>query len=90
MEYVDGNCPPEPMDSEDPLYILYTSGSTGKPKGILHTSAGYLLGAASDHKYVFDLQAGGHLLVHRRYWLGHRSQLHRLRSALQWRDDLDV
>jgi acetyl-CoA synthetase len=46
MEYVDGNCPAEAMDSEDPLYILYTSGSTGKPKGILHTSGGYLLGAA--------------------------------------------
>ena len=36
-------CPPEPLDSEDPLYMLYTSGSTGKPKGILHTQAGYLL-----------------------------------------------
>ena len=36
-------CPPEPMDSEDPLFMLYTSGSTGKPKGILHTQAGYML-----------------------------------------------
>jgi acetyl-CoA synthetase len=56
LEYVDANCPAEAMDSEDPLYILYTSGSTGKPKGILHTSGGYLLGAAITTKYVFDLK----------------------------------
>jgi acetyl-CoA synthetase len=56
MEYVDANCPPEAMDSEDPLYILYTSGSTGRPKGILHTSGGYLLGTAATSKYVFDLK----------------------------------
>jgi acetyl-CoA synthetase len=42
--------PPEPMDSEDPLFLLYTSGSTGKPKGLVHTSAGYLLYAAVTHK----------------------------------------
>jgi acetyl-CoA synthetase len=52
------DCPPEAMDSEDPLYILYTSGSTGKPKGILHTTAGYLLGCHLSTKYVFDLQPG--------------------------------
>ena len=45
-----------PMDAEDPLYILYTSGSTGKPKGILHTSGGYLTGAAVTTKYIFDLK----------------------------------
>ncbi len=45
---------PEPMDSEDPLFILYTSGSTGKPKGVLHTTGGYLLHASMTHKYVFD------------------------------------
>ena len=56
MEYVEANCPAEGMDSEHPLYILYTSGSTGKPKGILHTSGGYLLGAAMTTKYVFDLK----------------------------------
>ena len=56
LEYVDANCAPEPMDSEDPLFILYTSGSTGKPKGILHTMGGYLLGAALTTKYVFDLR----------------------------------
>jgi acetyl-CoA synthetase len=55
LEYVDANCPAEKMDSEAPLFILYTSGSTGKPKGILHTTAGYLLGAKLTTKYVFDL-----------------------------------
>jgi acetyl-CoA synthetase len=51
-------CEPEPMDSEDPLFILYTSGSTGKPKGVLHTTGGYLLMAAMTHKYVFDYHDG--------------------------------
>ena len=54
----DGNCPPEPMDAEDPLFILYTSGSTGKPKGVLHSTGGYLLMAAMTHKYVFDYHEG--------------------------------
>ncbi len=53
-----GDCPPEPMASEDPLFILYTSGSTGKPKGVLHTTGGYLLYAAITHKYSFDLHDG--------------------------------
>ena len=48
------DCPPEPMDAEDPLFILYTSGSTGKPKGVLHTTGGYLLQVAMTFKYVFD------------------------------------
>ena len=56
MEYVDADCPAVPLDSEHPLFILYTSGSTGKPKGILHTTAGYLLGAYTTCKYVFDLR----------------------------------
>lgn len=47
-------CDPEPMDAEDPLFILYTSGSTGKPKGVLHTTAGYLLYTSLSHKYIFD------------------------------------
>ncbi|KAL1973333.1 hypothetical protein VTN31DRAFT_5968 [Thermomyces dupontii] len=47
--------PPEPVDSEDPLFLLYTSGSTGKPKGVMHTTAGYLVGAAATGKYVFDI-----------------------------------
>ncbi len=49
-------CPAEPMDAEDPLYILYTSGSTAKPKGILHTTGGYLTGVSATHRYVFDLK----------------------------------
>jgi len=56
LEYVDGNCPAEKMDSEAPLFTLYTSGSTGKPKGIFHTTAGYLLGAKLTCRYVFDLK----------------------------------
>lgn len=50
------DCPCEPMDSEDPLFILYTSGSTGKPKGVVHTTGGYLTYVAYTHKLVFDLQ----------------------------------
>jgi acetyl-CoA synthetase len=56
LEYVDADCPPVPLDSEHPLYILYTSGSTGKPKGILHTTGGYLLGIYCTMKYVFDVR----------------------------------
>jgi len=51
-------CAPEPMDAEDPLFILYTSGSTGKPKGVLHTTAGYLLMATMTFKYAFDYKEG--------------------------------
>jgi len=49
-------CPCEPMDSEDLLYLLYTSGTTAKPKGIVHTTAGYLVGVAATHRYVFDVK----------------------------------
>ncbi|HEX2890894.1 acetate--CoA ligase [Vineibacter terrae] len=52
------DCPPEPMNAEDPLFILYTSGSTGKPKGVLHTSGGYLVFTAMTHQYVFDYHDG--------------------------------
>jgi acetyl-CoA synthetase len=53
---VSADCPPEPMNAEDPLFILYTSGSTGKPKGVLHTTGGYLVWASMTHEYVFDLK----------------------------------
>ena len=54
---VSADCPPEPMNAEDPLFILYTSGSTGKPKGVLHTTGGYLFWAAYTHETVFDYRA---------------------------------
>jgi acetyl-CoA synthetase len=47
---------PEPMDSEDMLYLLYTSGSTGKPKGIIHTTGGYLTGITATHRMIFDIR----------------------------------
>ena len=59
---VSSECPCEPMDSEDPLFILYTSGSTGKPKGVMHTTGGYLLGAHLSFKYLFGYKDND------RYW----------------------
>ena len=56
MEAQSTECAPEPMNAEDPLFILYTSGSTGKPKGVLHTTGGYLVYASYTHECVFDLQ----------------------------------
>ena len=58
LDAASDECPPEPMDAEDPLFILYTSGSTGKPKGVLHTTGGYLLQAAMTFKYVLDYRDG--------------------------------
>jgi acetyl-CoA synthetase len=61
-ELIDGqdddpaSAPPEPMDGEDLLYLLYTSGTTAKPKGIVHTTAGYLVGVAATHHYIFDVK----------------------------------
>lgn len=55
---VSTDCPPTPMNAEDPLFILYTSGSTGKPKGVQHCTGGYLVYASMTHQYVFDYHPG--------------------------------
>ena len=55
---VSADCPAEPMNAEDPLFILYTSGSTGKPKGVMHTTGGYLLWASLTQEIVFDYRPG--------------------------------
>ena len=56
MQFASADCPAEPMDAEDPLFILYTSGSTGKPKGVLHSTGGYQTYTYLTTKYVFDLK----------------------------------
>jgi len=56
MADASADCPAEPMDSEDLLYLLYTSGTTAKPKGIMHTTGGYLTQVAFTHRYIFDLK----------------------------------
>ncbi|WP_419807152.1 acetate--CoA ligase [Terriglobus sp.] len=56
VDRVDRECAPEPMDAEDPLFILYTSGTTGKPKGLVHTTGGYGVGTLLTTRYNFDLQ----------------------------------
>ena len=55
---VDDFCEPEPMNAEDPLFILYTSGSTGRPKGVLHTTGGYIVWASMTHQLTFDYHDG--------------------------------
>lgn len=55
MAQASEECPAEPMNANDPLFILYTSGSTGKPKGVVHGQGGYLLHVSLSHKYVFDI-----------------------------------
>ena len=56
MERQAADCPPVPLDAEHMLYLFYTSGTTAKPKGIMHTTAGYLLGASYTHEVVFDIK----------------------------------
>ena len=56
MADVSADCPSEPMDAEQLLYLLYTSGTTAKPKGIMHTTGGYLTQVAYTHRYVFDVR----------------------------------
>jgi acetyl-CoA synthetase len=58
MQDASPDCQAEPMDAEDPLFLLYTSGSTGKPKGVQHNVGGYMIFAALTHKYIFDYQDG--------------------------------
>jgi len=58
MGKASADCDAEPMNAEDPLYILYTSGSTGKPKGVVHTTAGYLMHVTLTHKVIFDIREG--------------------------------
>jgi len=58
MQEVSPDCPPRPMNAEDPLFVLYTSGSTGKPKGVVHSTGGYLVFAAMTHQYTFDYHEG--------------------------------
>ena len=58
METAAPDCPPRPMNAEDPLFILYTSGSTGRPKGVVHTTGGYLVFTAMTHELVFDYHDG--------------------------------
>ena len=58
VKTVSDDCPCEPMNAEDPLFILYTSGSTGKPKGVLHTTGGYLFWVSYTHELVFDYRPG--------------------------------
>jgi acetyl-CoA synthetase len=58
MAKASTDCPAQPMNAEDPLFLLYTSGSTGKPKGVVHTTGGYLVYASMTHQYVFDYHDG--------------------------------
>ena len=88
-EFVAGQpaaCETVPMESADPLFILYTAGAGGKPRGIVHTHAGTCIGPA--FTYIMGIRYQGYrcLLVHSRYRMDHRTQLHRLRATLPGSD----
>ena len=79
---VSADCPAEPMDSEDMLFVLYTSGSTGKPKGVVHTTGGYNLYTHITTKWIFDLRETDV------YWC--TAELHCLWAAVQRGNHGDV
>ena len=81
MAKASPDCPPEPMEAEDPLFILYTSGTTGKPKGLVHTTARLPGGHLPHQQDQFRSPRRRRLFLHCRHRLGHRSQLRGLRPA---------